>query len=101
MRQHQGHDLAECQRERSVFATIFSRPLKDQSGAWHNGASFGLIHLEVPMNVVSQAKEWMTTHMLKYWSASEGSTPAFLFLLRNDRPVIVRQAVLDLASKLS
>lgn len=24
------------------FAATFSRPFKDQSGAWHNGTSFGL-----------------------------------------------------------
>ncbi|MDH4371683.1 MAG: hypothetical protein OEV99_17865 [Nitrospira sp.] len=24
------------------FATTFSRPFKDQPGAWHNGTSFGL-----------------------------------------------------------
>jgi len=39
------------------FATTFSRPFKDQSGAWHNGTSFGLNDLE--------AKEWMTAHTLK------------------------------------
>ena len=27
------------------FATTFSRPFKDQSGAWRNGASFGLSDL--------------------------------------------------------
>jgi hypothetical protein len=28
------------------FATTFSRPFKDQSGAWRNGTSFGLHDLE-------------------------------------------------------
>ena len=28
------------------FATTFSRPFKDQSGAWRNGTSFGLNDLE-------------------------------------------------------
>ena len=28
------------------FATTFSRPFKDQSGAWRNGTSFGLNGLE-------------------------------------------------------
>jgi len=29
------------------FATTFSRPFKDQSGAWRNGTSFGLIDLDL------------------------------------------------------
>jgi hypothetical protein len=33
------------------FATTFSRPFKDQSGAWRNGTSFGLHDLEALMNV--------------------------------------------------
>jgi hypothetical protein len=47
------------------FATTFSRPFKDQSGAWRNGTSFGLNDLEALMNVVFEAKEWMTAHTLK------------------------------------
>jgi len=47
------------------FATTFSRPFKDQSGAWHNGISFGLNDLEALMNVAFEAKEWMTAHTLK------------------------------------
>jgi len=42
------------------FATTFSRPFKDQSGAWRNGTSFGLNDLEALMNVAFEAKEWMT-----------------------------------------
>jgi len=33
------------------FATTFSRPFKDQSGAWRNAISFGLNDLEARMNV--------------------------------------------------
>jgi hypothetical protein len=48
-----------------VFATTFSRPFKDQSGAWRNSTSFGLSDLEALMNVAFEAKEWMTAHTLK------------------------------------
>jgi len=41
------------------------RGLKDQSGAWRNGISFGLIDLEALMNVAFEAKEWIATHALK------------------------------------
>jgi hypothetical protein len=37
----------------------------DRAGAWHNGTSFGLNHLEARMNVAFEAKEWMTAHTLK------------------------------------
>jgi hypothetical protein len=47
------------------LATTFSRPFKDQSGAWHNGTSFGLNDLEALMNVAFEAKEWVTAHTLK------------------------------------
>jgi len=47
------------------FATTFSRPYKDQSGAWRNGASFGLNDLEALMNVAFEAKEWINAHALK------------------------------------
>ncbi|MBX3335847.1 MAG: hypothetical protein KF876_17075 [Nitrospira sp.] len=47
------------------FSTTFSRPFKDQSGAWRNGTSFGLNDLEALMNVAFEAKEWITTHDLK------------------------------------
>jgi len=47
------------------FATTFSRPFKDQSGAWHNGTSFGLNDLEALMNVAFEAKEWIAAHVLK------------------------------------
>jgi hypothetical protein len=48
-----------------IFATTFSRPIKDQSGAWRNDTSFGLYDLEALMNVAFEAKEWMTAHTLK------------------------------------
>jgi hypothetical protein len=47
------------------FATTFSRPFKDQSGAWRNGTSFGLNDLEALMNVALEAKEWITAHVLR------------------------------------
>ena len=47
------------------FSTTFSRPFKDQSGAWRNGTSFGLHDLEALMNVALEAQEWMATHALK------------------------------------
>jgi hypothetical protein len=37
------------------FATTFSRPFKDPSGAWRNGTSFGLNDLEALMNVAFEA----------------------------------------------
>lgn len=49
----------------SFFATTFSRPFKDQSGAWRNGSSFGLNDLEALVTVARQAKEWMAAHALK------------------------------------
>jgi len=51
MREHQGYDLAECQRERTVLRNTFSRPFKDQSGARRNGTSFGLNDLEALVTV--------------------------------------------------
>ena len=48
------------------FSTTFSRPFKDQSGAWHNGTSFGLSDLEALFSVAREAKEWMTAHALKH-----------------------------------
>jgi hypothetical protein len=39
------------------FATTFSRPFKDRTGAWRNGTSFGLNDLEALLNVASEAKE--------------------------------------------
>ena len=47
------------------FATTFSRPFKDQSGMWRNGASFGLNGLEALVTVARQAKEWIAAHVLK------------------------------------
>ena len=47
------------------FATTFSRPFRDQSGAWRNGTSFGLNDLEALLMVAREAKEWMAAHALK------------------------------------
>jgi hypothetical protein len=47
------------------FATTFSRPFKDQCGAWRNSTSFDLNDLEALATVVHQAKEWIATHALK------------------------------------
>ena len=48
------------------FATTFSRPFKDQAGAWRNGTSFGLHDLEALMNVALEAKEWISAHAMKH-----------------------------------
>ena len=48
------------------FATTFTRPLKDQSGTWRNGTSFGLNDLEALVTVAREAREWIATHALKY-----------------------------------
>jgi hypothetical protein len=45
------------------FATTFSRPFKDQSGAWRS--SYGLNDLEALMNVALEAKQWIAAHVLK------------------------------------
>jgi len=47
------------------FAATFSRPFKDQSGAWRNGTSFGLSNLEALVTVAHEAKEWIAAHVLK------------------------------------
>jgi len=47
------------------FSTTFSRPFKDQSGAWCNGTSFGLQDLDALMNATLEAKEWVAAHILK------------------------------------
>ena len=47
------------------FATTFTRPFKDQSGAWRNGTSFGLNDLEALLTVTREAKEWISAHALK------------------------------------
>ena len=47
------------------FAATFSRPFKDQSGAWRNGTSFGLNDLEALLTVAREAKEWVAAHALK------------------------------------
>ena len=47
------------------FATTFSRPFKDQAGAWRNGSSFGLNDLEALLTVAYEAKEWIASHGLK------------------------------------
>ena len=62
--QHQGDDLTECERERPYFATTFSGPFKDQSGARSNGSSLGLNDLEALMNVAFEAKEWINAYAI-------------------------------------
>jgi len=47
------------------FATTFSRPFKDQSGAWRNSTSFGLNDLEALLTVAHEAKQWIAAHVLK------------------------------------
>ena len=47
------------------FSATFSRPFKDQSGAWRNGTSFGLNDLEALLTVAREAKEWISAHALK------------------------------------
>jgi hypothetical protein len=47
------------------FATTFSRPFKDQSGAWRNSTSFGLNDLEALLTVAHEAKEWIAANVLK------------------------------------
>jgi len=47
------------------FSTTFSRPFKDESGAWRNGTSFGLNELEALVNVVREARGWIAAHVLK------------------------------------
>jgi hypothetical protein len=48
----------ESQAAHHFFATIFSLPFEDQSGACGNGTSFGLNDLEALVTVADQAKEW-------------------------------------------
>jgi hypothetical protein len=47
------------------FSTTFSRPFKDQSGAWRNGTSFGFTELEALVTVAREAKEWISAHAIK------------------------------------
>ena len=47
------------------FSTTFSRPFKDQSGAWRNGTSFGLNDLEALLMVAREAREWIAAHAIK------------------------------------
>jgi hypothetical protein len=47
------------------FATVFSRPFKDQSGAWRNGTSFVLNDLEALVSVDHEARQWIAAHVLK------------------------------------
>jgi hypothetical protein len=47
------------------FATTFSGPFKDQSGAWRNATSFGLNDLEALLTVAHEAKAWIAAHVLK------------------------------------
>ena len=47
------------------FATTFSRPFRDQAGAWRNGTSFGLNALEALLTVAHEGKQWIAAHVLK------------------------------------
>jgi hypothetical protein len=47
------------------FSTTFSRPFKDQSGAWRNGTSFGLNDLAALVSVTREDREWISAHALK------------------------------------
>ena len=47
------------------FSTTFSRPFKDQSGAWRNGTSFGLNDLEALLMVAREAREWIAAYAIK------------------------------------
>ncbi len=47
------------------FTTTFSRPFKDQSGAWRNGFWFGINDLEALVTVACDAKVWIADHVLK------------------------------------
>ncbi|HSL01912.1 MAG TPA: hypothetical protein VK901_00045 [Nitrospiraceae bacterium] len=52
--------------EKGPFSsTTFSRPSKDQSGAWRNGTSFGLNDLETLVTVAFEAKLWIAAHAVK------------------------------------
>jgi hypothetical protein len=65
MWQHQSYDLAECQRERPVLRNDLLTPVKDQTGAWRNGSSFGLNDLEALVTVAHEAQQWIAAHVLK------------------------------------
>ena len=64
------------------FATTFSRPFKDQSGAWRNGTSFGLIDLEALMNMAFEA--------LRRFSVKPPAIPGLPSVVYSDRPVVAR-----------
>src|SRR5688572_33469240 len=55
------------------FATTFSRPFKDQSGAWRRCNLYGIREVEALMNVALEAKEWIAAHVLKRRHASSRS----------------------------
>jgi hypothetical protein len=57
------------------FSTTFTRPFKDQSGAWRNGTSFGLNALEVLVTVAREAKEWIGRSRLEALSRFKGKPP--------------------------
>jgi hypothetical protein len=52
--------------KRPFFTTTFSRPFKDQSGAWRSGTSYGLNDLEALTTVANKAKEWIAAHGVKH-----------------------------------
>lgn len=44
------------------FAATFSRSFRDRSGAWRNGASFGVRDVEDLLITARDAKEWIDSH---------------------------------------
>ena len=65
MRKHQATIWQNVSEKGPFFSMTFSRPFKDQSGAWRNGTSFGLNDLEALVTVAREAKEWIAAHVLK------------------------------------
>ena len=44
------------------FTVTYSRPVRDQSGTWHNLTSFTLRDLDTIAYLSAQAKEWISVH---------------------------------------
>ncbi len=45
------------------FTVTFSRPVRDQAGAWHNFTSFSLRDLDTIAFLTAKAKEWLAVHV--------------------------------------
>jgi len=65
MSEHQSQDLAEWQREGPVLSNDLLPTGQGSIRCLAHGTSFGLGDLEALMNVVFEAKEWITAHTLK------------------------------------